>query len=1691
MNRHKGSTKAYSIQRQKAEEILKKKTSVLDSKHTEFETKNIIQDSEVQQIELQMQNDELLKAKEIVEVASEKYTNLYNTAPLGYFTLSREGVILELNLSGSQLLGKGHDELINSQFGFFISEETRPIFNFFLNKIFKQKTKERCQVTLLTFGKLGLYVSLTGIITKNEDQCAISMIDITELKQAEMVLRKNDINNRSVILNSALEGFWLLDMNGRLLEVNETYCKMSGYSDQELLTMRVIDLEAFENKDKTAAHILKIIEQGEDRFESRHRRKDGSIFDVEVSVQYKEKEGGRMLAFLHYISERKQAEKQLQINEDKYKSLFYDNHSILLLIDPDTGEIKDANPAACNYYGWSLSEICSKNISDINTLSEKELKEEMQNAKSEKRNHFFFKHRLANGEIRDVDIYSNKIIYNDSILLFSIINDITERKLIEDTLKENENRRLNILEAAMDGFWLSDIQGNLLEVNEIYCKMSGYSKQELLAMNFLELEDLESADENATHIHKIVSEGEDRFESRHRRKDGTVYDVEVSVQYQPEKGGQFITFIHDITERKQAEAALKESEERVKFKLQSILSPDGNIADLEMIDIIDAPSIQKLMKYFYELTQIPFAIIDVKGTILVGVGWQDVCTKFHRVHPESCKNCIESDVFLTRDIPYGEFKLYKCKNNMWDMATPLIIGGEHKGNLFIGQFFIDKEPIDYNFFRNQARRYGFDENEYLKTIDKVPRLSKQKLEHAKAFLLDFSFTISQLSYSNIKLARAITQQQKVEDALRESEDKYRNLVLDMQIGVILHGPQAEVLLCNPKALELLGVSEVELLGKTTFEPAWNVIHEDGKPFIDSEHPVYQSIATLMPVKDVVMGIYHHIKGKRVWLLMHAEPQLNDNQTIRQVVCTFIDITSRKEMEAELKESEFLFRESQQAAFIGSYKANFETALWETSEVLDQIFGIDKNYIRNIEGWLNIIHPEDKYMMKHYLMNDVLKEDVPFNKEFRIIRKNDGEKRWIHGLGKFELDIYNNVKSLVGTIQDITERKVKEETLRKLNKTLSALNRSSKAMSQSHDEVGYLNKVCNIIVDDTDFTMVWIGYAENNEAKSIVPMASAGFENDYLETIKISWDDSEFGQGPTGVAIRTGEIGICNNMFTDPDFEPWREQALKRGYASSIVLPLKSEDKVFGAISIYSKEPDSFLEDEIKLLSKLANDLSHGITTIRLKEANKLAEIALIKSHGELEERVKERTDALLKSNIILQKTELKYRTVADFAYNWEFWIDQNGNMLYCSPSCERITGYKVSEFVENPGLMLNIIFPDDLNDYKKHKNIEDNAHECKIEIQYRIVCRDGTIKWIGHVCQPIFDKTAKFIGTRGSNKDISERKKIEHELRTSNQKYNLLSENITDGIFICKNGCFDYVNKAVADIFGYEMNELIGVKLTQLVMLDYQEELVNFMNNNETHNETLNIEIVCLKKDFTMVFVEIFLNFVSNEGAIYGVIHDITEKKELQKNIVKAIIQTEEKERAYFSKELHDGLGPLLSTIKLYLQWAERPKRNKSVEEIISNARNILEDALETVKEISNKLSPHLLANYGLTSAIQSFIDKLQETSEVNILFQTNLSRRMNNEIEAALYRAVIECINNTLKHAKAKNITIDLDDTGSKLYLQYRDDGKGYDVAKTLTEHKGLGLFNLQNRIQSIGGRIKMLSKPGHGIDYQITVSL
>jgi len=231
--------------RQKAEEQLKKKPSKSGSQLSEDETLKLYHELEVHQIELELLNEELMLAKaQAAKVTDQKYAELYDFAPSGYFTLSRKGKIIELNLCGSQMLGKERLYLKNSSFGFFVSNDTKPIFNIFLGKIFKSKAKGTCEVTLSANGNLPMYVHLDGIAAENGEQCLVTVVDITEHRRAAENLRRKDEHYRAVIENIfrfVPEGLLvftrklnLMKQNKAFEEIVRKYAERLGYTQEEL-----------------------------------------------------------------------------------------------------------------------------------------------------------------------------------------------------------------------------------------------------------------------------------------------------------------------------------------------------------------------------------------------------------------------------------------------------------------------------------------------------------------------------------------------------------------------------------------------------------------------------------------------------------------------------------------------------------------------------------------------------------------------------------------------------------------------------------------------------------------------------------------------------------------------------------------------------------------------------------------------------------------------------------------------------------------------------------------------------------------------------------------------------------------------------------------------------------------------------------------------------------------------------------------------------------------------------------------------------------------------------------------------------------------------------------------------------------------------------------------------------------------
>jgi signal transduction histidine kinase/HPt (histidine-containing phosphotransfer) domain-containing protein/ActR/RegA family two-component response regulator len=246
------------------------------------------------------------------------------------------------------------------------------------------------------------------------------------------------------------------------------------------------------------------------------------------------------------------------------------------------------------------------------------------------------------------------------------------------------------------------------------------------------------------------------------------------------------------------------------------------------------------------------------------------------------------------------------------------------------------------------------------------------------------------------------------------------------------------------------------------------------------------------------------------------------------------------------------------------------------------------------------------------------------------------------------DDAGEVSGGVVVIRDVTERKRANEQLRRANRALRAISSCNQAVVRATNESGLLGEVCRTIVDAAGYRLCWVGYAQHDEAKTVRPVAQAGYEVGYLKTVNVTWADTERGRGPAGTPIRTRQPTVFQDVAADPRFAPWRAEALKRGYASVLGIPLLAESAVLGVLTIYASEPDAFDEEEVGLLRALANDLAYGIMALRTRVERARAEEALQRAHAELERRVAERTAELAQAH---QAAEAASRAKSVFLAN--------------------------------------------------------------------------------------------------------------------------------------------------------------------------------------------------------------------------------------------------------------------------------------------------------------------------------------------------------------------------------------------------------------------------------------------------------
>jgi PAS domain S-box-containing protein len=455
---------------------------------------------------------------------------------------------------------------------------------------------------------------------------------------------------------------------------------------------------------------------------------------------------------------------------------------------------------------------------------------------------------------------------------------------------------------------------------------------------------------------------------------------------------------------------------------------------------------------------------------------------------------------------------------------------------------------------------------------------------------------------HIAIGIDITKRRMAQENLKESERKLKSVLNATLESIYMFDTEGNICMTNSTGIKRLNRnSESEIIG-----------HH----FSEFMTPDIAKKRRIMHDEVINTGKPHEYEDERDHHIYHhnISPVMIDDK-VQFIVTYSTDITERKNSELKLKLSEDRLRTiAESLTVMISITRIQDSVMLFANEPYLKAFGFTQEEILGQKDPDIYVNPEDRIIISEILKSAEYVE----NREIKV-KRSDGTIFWI--ITSVRKISYMGDTSFLASSIDITETKRTQEELIRLNRTLNAHSKSSQAMMHSTDEFSYLNDVCRIIIKDCGHTMVWVGYAQNDKEKTVSPVAYYGFDKGYIDQMKITWDDSVYGRGPTGTAIRTCRPSICKNMLTDPRFEPWREAAIARGFASSLVLPLMLDGRSFGAVTIYSKEPDAFSDLEIDLLNDLVDDLAHGISYIRLEESERAAARVIKESESKLKELI--------------------------------------------------------------------------------------------------------------------------------------------------------------------------------------------------------------------------------------------------------------------------------------------------------------------------------------------------------------------------------------------------------------------------------------------------------------------------------------
>ncbi|HUY03923.1 MAG TPA: EAL domain-containing protein [Rhodocyclaceae bacterium] len=559
-------------------------------------------------------------------------------------------------------------------------------------------------------------------------------------------------------------------------------------------------------------------------------------------------------------------------------------------------------------------------------------------------------------------------------------------------------------------------------------------------------------------------------------------------------------------------------------------------------------------------------------------------------------------------------------------------------------------------------------------------------------------------------------------ALHEQALFHAAMLENIPVPVFYKDRQGRYLGCNQAFEEVTGKSRSEIVGKSVFDMA--------PPEIAKTYHAMDEELFRQPGRQLYESVFRQSSGEIRNVIFHKATFVHGDGAVGGLIGAMLDISERKQAEEHLRKLSRVVEQSPVSVVITDLRGNIEYVNPKFSELsgysVQELIGATPRIIQSGQT------PPETYRE--------MWTAIVAGREWRgelLNRKKNGELYWEDEVISPIADDRGSVTHFVAVKEDITGRKHAEAELQRLNRTLKMLSECNQALIRATDETQLIDTVCRLINSVGGYVGVWVGYAEQDEAKSVRAVSLVGvWDDDFAASLRqVSWADTELGRGPTGTAIRTGQVIITHELQTDPRYASWLEGIKRVGAHSAASLPLAAGGRMLGAITIYACAEDAFDGQEMALLRELADDVAYGIMSLRSDVERRRVEQEMLLGRRAIESS---------NDGIIITDAFLPDRPI-----------------IYVNPAFERITGYSAAEVVGRNARFL-------LGEAIDQIGVEELRNALREQRSTKLVLRcyrkDGSLFWNDLSLAPVRGESGQVRHQVSIIKDITERKDYETQL---------------------------------------------------------------------------------------------------------------------------------------------------------------------------------------------------------------------------------------------------------------------------------------------------------------------------------------